>query len=142
METVKISLKARSNGNGLKLIFWFDQTMIGSVDLTEQTQEFTYEFSDEPKDHRFEIELQGKNSQHTVIDEQGQIIKDTVVEISDFSFDGVLLGHTFYEKTQYHHDHNGTTDPIQDNFYGTMGCNGRVTLDFSSPTFIWLLENM
>jgi len=77
-----------------------------------------------------------------VIDDQGNIIKDVVVEIVDISFDDVELGQIFYDKTFYYHDLNGTKDPVEDRFFGTMGCNGKVRLDFSSPVFIWLLENM
>ena len=42
----------------------------------------------------------------------------------------------------YRHDYNGTTDPFDDEFYGEMGCNGTVSLKFTTPIYLWLLENL
>jgi hypothetical protein len=46
------------------------------------------------------------------------------------------------EVAAYHHDTNGSTAPVTDSFYGTMGCNGRVEMRFTTPIYLWLLENM
>jgi len=43
---------------------------------------------------------------------------------------------------QYQHDFNGTGNPTIDKFYGEMGCNGTVSLKFTTPIYLWLLENM
>jgi hypothetical protein len=43
---------------------------------------------------------------------------------------------------KYQHDFNGTGKLTTQNFYGELGCNGTVSLKFSTPIYIWLLENM
>ena len=37
---------------------------------------------------------------------------------------------------------NGTQESVDDDFFGTMGCNGTVRLKFSSPVYLWLLETV
>jgi hypothetical protein len=145
MSTAQISLQARSSSesSGLILDFWFDGERVSSMILTPEPQEFRHEFPDlDSQEHCFEIELRGKTPDHTKINDQGDIVQDVVAEISDVALDDIQLGHMFLEKTQYHHDHNGTTDPVQAQFFGSMGCNGRVKLRFTSPVYLWLLENM
>jgi hypothetical protein len=145
MSTAQISLQARSSSesSGLILDFWFDDERVSSMTLTPESQEFRHEFPDvDDREHCFEIELRGKTPDHTKINDQGAIVQDVVAEIVDVALDDIQLGHMFLEKTQYHHDHNGTTDPVQDQFFGSMGCNGRVKLRFTSPVYLWLLEHM
>jgi hypothetical protein len=49
----------------------------------------------------------------------------------------------FSEQAEYHHDCNGTAQQvILDKFYREMGCNGTVSLKFTTPVYLWLLENM
>ena len=37
---------------------------------------------------------------------------------------------------------NGTQPEIADNFFGIAGCNGTISFRFSTPIYLWLLENM
>ena len=46
------------------------------------------------------------------------------------------------EQAVYTHDFNGTQPEIEDTFFGEMGCNGTVSLRFTTPIYLWLLENM
>ncbi len=142
MDTATISLRARATGSGLCLHFWLDGQRIGSLQLGLEPQQFQHEFRDDASLHEFGIELQGKTHEHTVLDAQGVILHDVVAEIDQMALDGIMLGHAFHHNSRYCHDHNGTTDPVETGFFGTMGCNGRVSMQFSSPVYLWLLENM
>jgi hypothetical protein len=117
-------------------IIWDDYPQI-------EIQTITHDFEDaRDGEHVLELKMQGKRPEHTCIDPAGNIIQDRYINISNFAFDEIQLGHMFTEVTRYYHDHNGTTEPIEDRFFGTMGCNGRVELRFSTPIYLWLLENM
>jgi hypothetical protein len=142
MEKSRISLEAHATGPDLFLNFWFDGEQIDTMKLTQDTQAFSHDFVDDNTTHVFEIELIGKLPEHTQIDEHGNIIQDRVVEITRVALDDIELGHLVTETAIYHHDSNGTTDARTDRFYGTMGCNGRVELKFTTPIYMWLLENM
>jgi hypothetical protein len=106
-------------------------------------QEVRHEFDDSTEcEHVLSLELSGKLSEHTTLDVDGAIISDAVITISDIAFDDIALGHMFTQVTQYHHDHNGTTESVTEPFYGVMGCNGRAEMRFTTPIYLWLLENM
>ena len=93
-------------------------------------------------EHELKFVLKNKTQDHTQVDEQGNILSDAMLSISNIAFDEVKLGHMFIEQTVYYHDMNGSQDPIEDKFYGSMGCNGYVSLKFATPIYLWLLENM
>lgn len=135
-------MQARATGPGLALNFWFDNQLVGSLQLHDEFQQFEYQFEDSEGSHEFEIELLGKLPEHTELDTDGNIVHDRVAEIANVALDNIELGHMFYEQTCYLHDFNGVGQPIEQKFFGTMGCNGRVKLQFSSPVYLWLLENM
>ena len=96
----------------------------------------------EEGDQELKFIMKNKTMDHTTVDENGEIVKDAYLGISNFSIDKIELGHTFLEQSKYHHDFNGTQDPVEDKFYGDMGCNGTVTFSFQSPIHLWLIMNM
>jgi hypothetical protein len=69
-------------------------------------------------------------------------VSDATLAISNLAFDEIKLGHMVTKLATYDHDFNGTKAPVQDRFYGEMGCNGTVSLGFTTPIYLWLLENM
>jgi len=144
VQNSSISFQARATGPDLTLIVRFDGTEVGRItDLTTEYREIRHEFDDTVDgDHVLEIEMQGKTQDHTQVNAQGEILEDRVIEIQDVKLDDIELGYVFTRAAEYYHDHNGTGDPVTDQFFGVMGCNGRVKFQFSSPLYLWLLENM
>ena len=92
--------------------------------------------------HELSITMLGKTVQDTSIDTNGNIVKDVVVLASEFNFDEINIDQLCYQHALYQHNYNGSGANVQKQFYGTMGCNGTVTFKFSSPVYVWLLENM
>jgi len=143
LNTSALSFRIKATGADLKLTVRVDDCVIYQEIVPVESQEIRHEFDDDTEsEHVLSFELSGKLPEHTMLDAQGNIISDAVIAISDVAFDDVALGHMFTEVTRYHHDHNGTTEPLIDPFYGIMGCNGRVEMRFSTPIYLWLLENM
>lgn len=143
MDNCTLSFNARASGPDLTLVVRFDQQEVFRSVLGTDAQTIRHEFPDgETQDHVLEIEMVGKQPQHTRINESGEILEDRMINISNMALDGIELGQVFYQHARYHHDLNGTADPIEDGFFGDMGCNGKVVLRFSSPSYLWLLESM
>jgi hypothetical protein len=86
--------------------------------------------------------MSGKTTEHTQVDDQGNITADAMLTIDTVSIDGVDITQLLNETAEYAHDFNGTQDPIKDKFYGAMGCNGTITLEVTTPFYLWLLEHM
>jgi hypothetical protein len=121
----------------------FDGVKIYDGSPSDTMQEMIHEFDDAiEKEHVVEFEMSGKLPDHTRITESGEIVEDRTISITDVTIDDIELGYLFTQVSQYHHDLNGTADPVIDKFYGVMGCNGRVEFRFFSPVYLWLLENL
>ena len=111
--------------------------------LSNDVKTFIRAYLDEDEvDHELRFVMKNKTQEHTTVDEQGSIVKDARLTISNVTFDEILLEQIFFEQAVYTHDFNGTQAEITDKFYGEMGCNGTVSLKFFSPVYLWLLETM
>jgi hypothetical protein len=142
--TFKIScvIDTTDHKSALGMEIWFDDQKIFDQDWVTESQTVSYEFSDLDAEHELRFIMKNKTVDHTKVDESGTIVKDACLTISDLAFEEIALGHTVTEKAVYIHDFNGTGDLIQDKFFGEIGCNGVVILKFTTPVYIWLLENM
>ena len=103
---------------------------------------FNHDFSDNDGKHRLQIVLNGKTAAHTVIDDTGNILKDATVQISQVMVDELDINQLFLKKCVYEHNFNGSQSNITDTFHGMAGCNGTISFEFSTPIYLWLLENM
>ena len=119
-----------------------DNIVFTTEHVTELTP-ITIDVNDDvDTNHELKFVLKNKTQDHTKVDEQGNILSDAMLSISNIAFDEIKLGHMFIEQTVYHHDMNGSQDLTEFQFYGSMGCNGYVSLKFATPIYLWLLENM
>lgn len=126
----------------LGLEIWLDDQCIFDQSWIKDDIHWTHDLVDDDGEHEIRWILKNKTQNHTQIDEQGNIIKDSRIRIQSLNFDGIELGHVLVTNSTYRHDHNGTTEPFDDQFYGEMGCNGTVSLKFTTPIYLWLLENL
>lgn len=141
--TACLSFDVSATGPDLRLQVILDGITILDCYPGPENQSIRHDFDDHnEQEHVLEFYMSGKLLDHTMIDHAGTIIQDRCIHLTNFSFDDIALGHMFTEVTRYHHDHNGTTDPVTELFYGVMGCNGKVEMCFSTPIYLWLLENM
>jgi len=101
-----------------------------------------HELADNDDIHNLQIVMSGKTADHTKIDQAGTIVKDATLTISNVTVDGINIDQVLYEKSVYTHAFNGTQPEISDQFFGTAGCNGTISFEFSTPFYLWLLENM
>lgn len=124
------------------LEIWIDDTKIYNTEHVSEPIDFTHEFADTDGDRRLRFVMKNKTHDHTKIDEAGNILSDCRICIEKLSFDEIDLQQIFIEQAVYEHDFNGTAAPIKDQFFGEMGCNGTLTLAFTTPIYLWLLENM
>jgi hypothetical protein len=125
---------------GLRVVL--DQVTIFENAHVTETVQLHHDMSDADGEHELTFELFGKTPEHTKITETGEIVSDALFKISKVELDGIDLDQIVQSLAVYHHDFNGSQAPIDDKFYGHMGCNGTVSLKFNTPVYLWLLENM
>ncbi len=125
----------------LGMEIWLDDQQIFNSDHVKQSMPIEHELSDNDGEHSLRFVMKGKTQAHTKINEAGEILSDSRLIIKDVAFDEIPLKILFNNLSVYSHDFNGTGKEIQDKFHGEMGCNGVVELKFTTPVYLWLLEN-
>ena len=121
---------------------WLDQSKLLALDDVTDVVHFEHEFDDDDGERELRLVLQGKLPEHTKVDEQGNIISDATLQISNVVIDDLDVDKLFLEKCVYTHNFNGTQSEIVDTFHGIAGCNGTISFKFNTPVYLWLLENM
>jgi deoxyribodipyrimidine photolyase-like uncharacterized protein len=121
---------------------WIDNKKFHDTDHVAGHQQIFIEIPDDEAEHELRLIMKNKTAEHTRIDEAGNITVDARLKLTDMAFDEIQLGHMLVEQAVYTHDFNGTGKVTEDKFYGEMGCNGTVSLKFSTPMYLWLLEHM
>lgn len=121
---------------------WIDDHKFYDTDHVTGPEHLETAVSDDDAQHQLRFILKNKTVDHTKLDQAGNIIADARLLINNITFDEIQLGYMIVEQTTYEHDFNGTGQTVQEKFYGEMGCNGTVSLRFTSPIYLWLLEHM
>jgi hypothetical protein len=144
MEKTKLTFEVVPTAPDAMLGFeaWLDDQLMFDTDHLDKTQQIVILLDDTDAEHELKLVLKNKNSEHTRLTATGEIESDALVEICNLAFDEIALGQIVNKQTVYTHDVNGTAELASHQFFGVMGCNGTVTLKFTTPVYLWFLENM
>jgi hypothetical protein len=141
--TISCTIGTTDPAAKLGLEVWLDdQVFFSTTHVTHPGSPMSWDINEDESEHELHFVLTGKESIHTKIDEDGNIIADARLCITDIKFDDILLDQIFINQAVYTHDFNGTGVETKEKFYGEMGCNGTVSLKFSTPVYLWLLEHL
>ena len=111
--------------------------------------EFEHELTEGEK-YSLIIERSGKDIRQTVV-ENGQIVKDQLLHIKSIEIDEIEIGALVYsglytprypEPWASQQRQAGNALPESFKNVTTIGHNGRWELGFTSPFYMWLLENL
>ena len=159
-ETEKLKFKIVLSGTHPEKKAEFRISLGGKQIIHTNTKEFmwtheTFEFEEElVEGNQFlEIEFLNKATGDTILDEQGNMLSDHLLNIESIEVDDVDLGPLKWTLSEYHprypaeyvadvlKDTGKKPDKIIKNCVN-MGWNGRWVLPFQSPFYLWLLENV
>jgi len=144
MNTVKFSCVVAPSDTAVPLgcEIWIDDACVFAQDHVTDPAVVAHEFSDDDGEHILRITLKNKLPEHTQIDDQDNIVSDALLSVTEITFDEIDCNQIAHTHAVYQHNLNGTAPAIEDRFFGDMGCNGTVELKFTTPVYLWLLENM
>jgi len=144
MDTIKISLDVvnRSQHHNLGIELWIDKQKFFDNSISPGKHHIVHDFQAADGEHVLRAVLKNKTTEHTRVDQSGNIIEDALIHLGNIMLDEIDVTQLVYQLSQYVHDGNGSKTIAVYPFYGDMGCNGRVQLSFQSPVYLWLLENM
>jgi hypothetical protein len=126
----------------LGLEIWIDDQKLFDQDHVQESHRISTDLSDNDGEHELRFVLKNKLPEHTQVDADNTIVSDARISVSNIEFDGIALNQLVPALAEYQHNFNGTGELTIDKFYGELGCNGTVTLKFTTPIYIWMLENM
>jgi hypothetical protein len=144
MESISFKFDVRNSNPAIPLALevHLDDQLLVSQTITDRVEIncSTVDLAD--GDHKFTLTMLGKTAEHTKLDAEGNIVSDAMLEFSNFKIEDIEVDELIQKLAVYHHDFNGSGASTQDEFYHSMGCNGTVTLEFTSPVYLWMLEHM
>ena len=126
----------------LGLEIWIDDQKLFDQAHVQENHKFSADISDNDGEHELRLVLKNKLSEHTQVDADNNIISDARISVSDIEFDSIALNQLVPDLAEYQHNFNGTGELSTHKFYGELGCNGTVSLKFTTPIYLWLLEHM
>ena len=144
MTTAKISFVISPSDAAcpLGVEVWIDQQQIFNTEHLADTVNVSHDIDEDDAEHQLCVVLKNKLPEHTVIDADGHITQDAVINVGSFEFEEIDVNQIVQDLVIYTHDFNGSAAETQDKFFGSMGCNGTLSLKFTTPIYLWLLENM
>lgn len=142
LTTISCSIGTTDASIPLGIEIWIDEHCALDLESVTDTIQFEHRIPDDEKNHVMKFVMKNKLPTHTKIDEQGNIISDACLTITDVKFENITLGQIFIELAKYQHDFNGIGPSTVESFYGQMGCNGTVSIEFDTPVYLWLLEHI
>lgn len=144
IEDLKFSLALRATywDRKPKTSIWLDNELITTNYIGDlENIEFTRRISE--GEHCLKIRLEEKRNSDVVI-ENGEVVKDMLLNIDDISVDDISLGNLLWA-AEYHLDQpqvfKGKTITELSHCVN-LGWNGSYILQFTSPFYVWLLENL
>ena len=126
----------------LGLEIWVDDQCLLESPAINSATDMSFDLADDDAEHELRFVMKNKTFDHTELDANGNIVRDARITISNLKFDQIELGQIVTRQAVYTHNFNGTQEETKEKFYGEMGCNGTVSIKFTTPIYLWLLENM
>ena len=115
--------------------------------LANIKEKFTFTRELEPGDHVLDIVFKNKQPGDTGGFVDGGVLRDLLLHLDAIKLDNIDITDQLHDLITYHLDRpqqygdmTEPTDTLKKTL--TMGFNGRLRLQFSTPLYIWLLENL
>ena len=108
--------------------------------LISQPEEISWNGELLEDNHSIVIEMYNKQDGDTVLDDNGNILKDVILNIDNISIDDIELEQLLHTNSVYYPQSEYAPGIVKECV--NLGWNGRWELKFSVPTYLWFLENL
>ena len=140
---LELDISANADCTDIRLEVYINDTNIFQTTAQQKIQTIIYDIDESPADHELKLVMSGKTSEHTMINDNGQITSDIFFIVNRLEFEELDVKEMFCQGRRSWHKHsfNSTQSEFDDEFYGEIGCNGTVFMPFSTPIYLWLTNN-
>ena len=141
-ETVEIKINLSSNHwedryPGARV--YINNTLIYE-NLVHDSVEVSWSGELEEGNHTISIEMYNKHDGDTVTDDEENIINDVVLNINDIEIDEISLDNLLWTESVYTPTDLNSPESLTECV--NLGWNGTWKLGFSTPIYLWFLENL
>ena len=114
MHKVPVTFNLSSSDYKVPLTFtmYHNKQVVYHTDHVANPQKVNIVLEHTDEDQELSWEMSGKTPEHTIIDKKGNILKDAALRTDNFALDGCKLEQLLINNCVYHHDSNGTGNPI------------------------------
>lgn len=143
MINILLEMVGTAECNDICADIFLNQQLVGNYTASLEPYAINLTVPDDCFSHTLKIVMSGKNTQHTIVSQDGNIITDASIVFSILEFEHINMMPIFCQgKTCYYHSHNDSARSVElDEFYGYMGCNGYVDIQFDTPIYQWFNEH-
>jgi hypothetical protein len=151
----KIGLSGSSKIKHPKFKISVNDTVFVDAELkndVNQTEYFEFDVSVDVGNNNLIIELVNKSDSDTILDSNGTIVEDLLLNIDSIEIDDIDLGSLLWTSSEYRPNYpehykikmSQSGQNLNESIKNcvNLGWNGRWILPFDSPFYIWLLENL
>ena len=153
MEQVEIEIVLEGIGYGERwphiLINVNNKTYFDGIVKGKEIVNFTAEIEEEFTNNSLEIIYDNHHYTDSITDDNGTVIKGKWITVDQIKLEGIDLGNLIYEKSKiyitedwYTEQENKDEFPPIRYFETEISWNSKYVLEFNSPIYIWLLENL
>jgi hypothetical protein len=140
--TVSFDIDTTNPNIKLGVEVWLDQQLLIDCAHVVKAMPVKVSVDDDDGEHELRVVLKNKRVNDTVVDGEGNIVSDGCLTVRNFKFDDIEVDQLVSEQAVYRHSFNTDLTVTDNRFYWNMGCNGTMSLKFSTPIYIWLLEHL
>lgn len=108
--------------------------------LVRKPMEVTWSGELDEGNHTISVEMYNKKDGDTVTDNNENIINDVVLNIDDIEIDEISLDNLLWTKSVYTPTDPNSPESLTECV--NLGWNGTWKLKFSTPIYLWFLENL
>lgn len=139
MINILLEIVGTSQCSDIQAEIRLDNQLLATYSCSNEPCLLTLNLEDRDAVHDLTISMQGKTHRHTVLDTDGTIKSDASILVSRLEFEGISMMPIFCQgrRCYWHSNNSISTTPQLDDFYGYIGCNGTVHIEFETPIYLW-----
>ena len=128
----------------IKFFVKFDDLVVGQFDCDNQNHLIVYNLDEMQDDiarsRSITISMFGKSESHTLINESNEILSDCYCTVDQIVMDEIDVTDQFCQGQAVHIHKKDNTPNVEDKFFGFIGLNGDIILEFTTPLHLWMLR--
>jgi hypothetical protein len=135
---LNLQFSANTNCDDVLIEIYLNNNKIFQSTAQQQLQQILCEIDEFPAEHELKLVMLGKNQSCPVVNDSEEIVSDIYFKINQLEFEDIDMQEVFCLGKKCYTHHGDTELPHE--FYGILGHNGTVKINFATPIYLWLKD--